>query len=146
MELQSNTFQEKLDNIEKEFYLLMQQYNKYYVLANTTKNANNKNFLLNTQNNIDALMVKYSNLENTLSSTIKRFKNEFKEDDEVIKNLKTKFKKINVLNKKLKQTQGASKNFKNQINTYRKDNKVNMLYHFVGVLGISYLIYSSIRN
>lgn len=146
MEIDSKTFQEKLDNIEKEFYLLMQQYNKYYVLANTSKDKNNKKFFFNTESNIDALLNKYSNLENSLNENIKYIKKKFKDDDKLIKELKKKIEEVKKINKSLKQISGASQDFKNQVNTYRKDNKVIMLYHFAGVLGISYLIYSSIRN
>lgn len=146
MEIQSKTFQEKLDNIEKEFYLLMQQYNKYYVLSNTSKDQNNKKFFLNTQNNIDSLFNRYSNLENTLNESIKIIKKNFKDDDKLIKELKDKLEDVKKINVTLKQTSGASQNFKEQVNIHRKDNKIVMLYHFAGVLGISYLIYSSIRN
>lgn len=146
MEIESKTFQEKLDNIEKEFYLLMQQYNKYYVLSKTSKDKNNKNFFLNTQNNIDSLFNRYSNLENTLNESIKEIKKKFSDDDKLIKELKEKLEDVKKINVTLKQTSGASQDFKNQVNTYRKDNKIVMLYHFAGVLGISYLIYSSVRN
>ena len=146
MEIQSKTFQEKLDNIEKEFYLLMQQYNKYYVLSNTSKDRNNRKFFLNTQSNIESLFNRYSNLENSLNKSIKDIKKKFSDDDKLIKELKEKLEQVKKININLKQTSGASQNFKNQVNTYRKDNKIVMLYHFAGVLGISYLIYSSIRN
>lgn len=146
MEIESKTYQEKLNNIEKEFYLLMQQFNKYYVLSNTTKNSSNKRFFFNTQNNIDDLFNKYSNLETTLHKTIQNIKKDFIKKDKEIDNLKEKLEKIKDLNVKLKQKIDASKDFKKQINKYRKDNKILMLYHFVGVLGISYFIYSSIRN
>ena len=146
MEIESKTYQEKLNNIEKEFYLLMQQFNKYYVLSNTTKNSSNKRFFFNTQNNIDDLFNKYSNLETTLHKTIQNIKKDFIKKDKEIDDLKEKLEKIKDLNVKLKQKIDASKDFKKQINKYRKDNKILMLYHFVGVLGISYFIYSSIRN
>lgn len=146
MEIESKTYHEKLNNIEKEFYILMQQFNKYYVLANTTKSSTNKKFFLNTQNNIDDLFNKYSDLETRLNRTIQNIKQQFIQKDKDIDKLKEKFKEIKALNTQLKERVYASKDFKKQINAFRKDNKIVMLYHFVGVLGISYFIYSSIRN
>ena len=146
METPQKTFREELNNIEKTFYLLMQNYNKYYVLSKTSKNKNDTNFFLNTETNIHELLNNFNSLKQSVHVTIKKVKQDFSEKDAIIKKLKKINKELLEKENELIVSSGASIPFKEQVKENNKESKLEYTYYSFGVLGIGYLIYSSLRS
>ena len=146
MEQPQKTFREELDNIEKKFFLLMQQYNKYFVLSRTSKNKSDKKYFLNTETNIDTLMNEFNQLRNSIHQTNKQMKLNFENDDKIIKKLKKIKEELEEREKDLVLKTGASGPFKKQVKEGKKKSNLEFTYYSLSVLGIGYLIYSTVRS
>lgn len=146
MDTPQKTFSEELNDIEKTFYLLMQNYNKNYVLSKTSKNENDKKFFLNTETNIHDLLRKFNSLKESVHTTIKTVKKDFSEEDKIIKNLKKINKELLKKENELVVSTGASVPFEQQVKENNKFSTLEYTYYSFGVLGIGYLIYSSVRS
>ena len=144
-----DNLEEELDTLEQKFYLLIEQYKKYYVLY---KNPNNKdrkeykNIFLNSKSNISNVQRDLFLLENKIHTQIDALHNKFEKQNIKIEKDKIYLNKLKKINDKLKNITNASFPFRKQMNLNKTQNKVYLLYHGVGILAILYLIALTYRT
>tara|TARA_Y100000389_G_C17423504_1_gene498150 strand:- start:52 stop:492 length:441 start_codon:yes stop_codon:yes gene_type:complete len=138
--------EQKLNTFEQKFYLLIEQYNKQYPLYKNSDNKEYKTIFLNTKSNITKVQQDLFLLENKIHTEINKLHDIFDTLNTKIEKDKKYLKKIKKLNDKLKNISTASFPFRKQMKLNKTENKVYLLYHSIGILGLAFLIILSYRS